>query len=390
MPERFGYVGVISGATKTIWLHAVSVGEIQAAIPLVRALQTAYPDDQILVTTVTPTGAAHARRVFGAAVQHRYLPYDIPICISRFLNSINPAVMLVMETELWPNLFKQCRDRGIPVAIINARLSARSARRYRLLTGFTRQLLGQVSLIACRSAMDAQRFQALGATDEQIKITGNIKFDLEIHDSNRDKSNIIRQQLLGNRPVWIAASTHQGEEEMVLSAHRDVLRVFPEALLVLAPRHPERSAEIRALIENHDFSVISHSSGAHCPAETNVIYLLDTLGELRGFFDRVDVVFMGGSLVDVGGHNMLEPAASGRAILTGPHVYNFEEIARELFLIRGALITRTAPELARQVIMLLSDEQERTAMGGRAREFVHQSRGSTDRVMLLISPWLTH
>lgn len=385
LSERFGH-GPAPGDGQTIWLHAVSVGETQAAIPLVRALQERYPDHRMLITTVTPTGAEHVQRTFGDSVLHNYLPYDLPGCLNRFLNRVNPAVLLVMETELWPNLFHNCRQRNIPVAVINARLSDRSARRYGLLPGLTRHLLAQVAVIACRSDSDARRFRHLGAGDSQIFVTGNIKFDLELPEIDEEQLLQERHHLFGFRPVWIAASTHSGEEESVLAAHRLIRDVFPESLLVLAPRHPERCEDIDKLTEAGGFSWLRHSQSGNNIPVTEDIYLIDSLGELRDFLGRSDLVFMGGSLVDVGGHNLLEPAASGRAILTGPFTYNFEDIANELLTIGGALLVRTPQELARHVIMLLGDEAERVLMGKRAKQFVRQSRGSTGRVMSRIMP----
>lgn len=387
IPERFGFCNKISVDKRIIWIHAVSVGETQAAIPLVRSLQEKYPRYRILITTITPTGAAHVVRNFQESVEHCYLPYDLPVCIQLFLTRVQPLILLVMETELWPNLFHLCHSHSIPVAVINARLSERSARRYGLFPRLTREMLKQISIIACRNSADADQFKKLGVSGTSIKVTGNIKFDLELSVTNEDNLNEARENLFGNRPVWIAASTHAGEEAIVLRSHQLLLESIPNALLVLAPRHPERCREVNAIIKKQGLVSVNHSSGDDCPEGVQV-YLLDTLGELHKFYGMVDVVFMGGSLVETGGHNYLEPAANGRAILTGSHFYNFREIAEQLLTLQAARLVCDETDLSRQLTRLFEDRDERNRMGERARKFLKNNRGSTAKIMQLISPWL--
>jgi len=387
IPERFGFCNKISVDKRIIWIHAVSVGETQAAIPLIRSLQKNYPHYRILITTITPTGAAHVARNFQGSVEHCYLPYDLPVCIQLFLTRVQPLVLLVMETELWPNLFHLCHTHSIPVAVINARLSERSAKRYSLFPPLTREMFKQISMIACRTSTDAEHFKKLGASETNINVTGNIKFDLELTEINEDYLNKARASLFGNRPVWIAASTHAGEEGIVLQAHLILLESIQNALLVLAPRHPERCREVNALIKEQGLASFNHSADGHCP-EGIQVYLLDTLGKLRKFYGMADVVFMGGSLVETGGHNFLEPAANGRAILTGPHFYNFQEIAEQLLALQAARLVHDEFDLSRQLTGLFEDREERNRMGERARKFLCNNRGSTARIMQLITPWL--
>ena len=242
-------------------------------------------------------------------------------------------------------------------------------------------------MIACRTGTDAENFKKLGISGTNIKVTGNIKFDLELSEITEEKLNKAREVLFGNRPVWVAASTHAGEEEIVLQSHQILLESIRNALLVLAPRHPERCPEVKALIRKKGFASVNHSSGDDC-SEGFQVYLLDTLGELHKFYGMVDVVFMGGSLVETGGHNFLEPAAHGRPILTGPYYYNFHEIAEQLLALQAARLVCDETDLSRQLTGLLTDREERNRMGERARKFLADNRGSTARVMQLISPWL--
>ncbi len=387
LAERFGFIEALPAGKKTVWVHAVSVGETQAAVPLVDALLREYPDHQILITTTTPTGAAHVQRCFQDAVQHRYLAYDMPSCVRRFLQRARPAACLVMETELWPNLFHACRERSIPVAIINARLSAASCRRYRWLQSLTGELLGNIRLIACRSEVDAQRFKELGAREQQLQVTGNIKFDIQLTESEIKRQNSKRRELFGDRPVWIAASTHAGEEEVLLTSHQALLSSEPGTVLVLAPRHPERCPELEGLVRGRGLVSVNHSEAPASPGDAQ-IYILDTLGELRQFYGLVDIVFMGGSLIPSGGHNFIEPAVWGRPLLSGPHYFNFQEVAEPLQGSGALRIVQDGQQLSRLLGQLFQDSTLREHMGEQARIFVTSNQGSTNRVMQQVGPWL--
>lgn len=371
----------------TVWFHAVSVGEAEAAFPVIRAFRARCPSHPILVTCTTPTGSARIRAVLGEAVTHVYLPYDLPDCVGRFLDHFLPVLGVVMETEIWPNHFLACRRRGIPLAIVNGRLSVKSAKAYGRIRRVVSESLSGVSLVAAQTAADAERYRGIGADPEKLIVAGNVKFDLEFTTAMRDQAAEIRAKLLEARPVWIAGSTHGGEEEQVLAAHRQILREVPNTLLILAPRHPDRMAEVADLCAKSGFSLRRRSEGRTCDSQTEV-FLLDTLGELRLFYAASDVAFVGGSLVPRGGHNMLEPAAAGVPALFGPHVFNFEEIARRLGESGGGVTVRDSGELARWTVRLLLDSGQRHGIGGKGRVFVDANRGAVTRVTELIAALL--
>ncbi|CAL1241648.1 3-deoxy-D-manno-octulosonic acid transferase [Candidatus Methylocalor cossyra] len=365
-----------------VWFHAVSVGEAEVAFPLVRELLGRHPAARILLTCTTPTGSARIQAVLGQAVRHVYLPYDLPDAVGRFLTHFRPVLGVILETELWPNLYRQCRAAGIPLAIVNGRLSEKSARGYRLASGLTRDTLAAVNVIAVQTALDAERYIGLGAAPEKVVVTGNIKFDIGFPDSLRQRAAALRAELFGTRPVWIAGSTHPGEEQAILTAFAAIRRDLPEALLILAPRHPERTPEVQALCTGAGFAVRRRSEARSGDAD---VFLLDTVGELRGFYGSADVAFVGGSLVARGGHNVLEPAAAGVPVLFGPHVFNFAEIARQLVASGGAIPVRDATELAHWTARLLAEPERRTELGAKGRRFVEENRGALARVSELIA-----
>jgi 3-deoxy-D-manno-octulosonic-acid transferase len=388
-PERFAWLPVFA-AVPRIWIHAVSVGETQAALPLVQALQARYPGHRILITTTTPTGSQRVRALFGDRVEHVYLPYDLPGAVRRFLDAVQPDIALVMETELWPNLFRACARHGIPLLVMNARLSERSCRGYGRFAALTRATLADVTHLAAQGERDAQRFIGLGAPAERVSVCGSIKFDLYLPASLREEAEVLRRAFGVERPVWIAASTHEGEDEQVLEAFRRMRAAdaHPNALLVLVPRHPERFATVAELCRAEGHSLVQRSSGSPCTAVTDV-YLGDTMGELPMLMAATDLVFMGGSLVRTGGHNMLEAAALGLPVVFGPHVFNFEEIAERLLEAGAARQVRDAGELAAVVADWLADANARHRTGERGRVFVEQNRGARERMLALIEPHLS-
>ena len=379
--ERFGWVEPLA-EEGCIWVHAVSVGEVQAASPLIRALLERHPQRPLLVTTTTPTGADQVRRLFGGQVRHGYLPYDLPDAVRRFLGRTRPALGLIMETEIWPNLFHACAARGIPLMLVNARLSERSARGYRRFRRLTRQTLGCLAAVAAQGQADARRLADLGMNPGRIQVTGNTKFDVQMLPSVREQGEVLRREWQ-LRPVWVAGSTHGGEEAMVLEAHRRVLQLHPEALLVLVPRHPERFGEVTAALESGAWRFVRRSAGERVLPETQV-YLADTMGELPVFYAAASVAFVGGSLVPVGGHNPLEPAALGVPVLMGPHHFNFAEVAALLRSAGGLEVVKDASALARAVAALLSDPEGRHRRGERARQVVEENRGARERVLGLV------
>lgn len=383
--ERFGLGPRL--AQSPIWVHAVSVGEVQAAAALVFALRDRYPQIPVLVTTFTPTGAARARAALRAAAEVRYLPFDLPGSVRRFLDRTRPRLAIIMETELWPNLYRQCRHRRIPLIIASARLSRRSIGRYRRLGALFKETVAGGVVVAAQCAGDAQRFRELGAAAERTHVTGNLKFDLALPPDSGERGSALRQRYAPGRCIWVAGSTHGGgEEEAVLQAHRDVISAHPEALLVLAPRHPNRFGEVAAWLERQSvaFTRRSQSSTSDASTEQTRVLLLDTLGELLYFYAAADVAFVGGSLVPIGGHNLLEPASLGLPVLTGPYNSNGEDIARLLLECGGAVIVRSGTELGSRVAELLRDPAARAQMGSRGRAAVEGNRGALEKLMALI------
>lgn len=378
--ERLGYCP--HHLKNCIWIHAVSLGETIAAIPLIKKLKLLYPDLPFLVTNMTPTGAERAKMALGDSVLHAHIPYDFPGSVGRFLDRVKPLSAIVMETELWPNLFFACKKRNIPIVIANARLSEKSANGYRLIGSMTREMLHEITMLASQGKKDAERFIELGLAKEKCVVTGNLKFDLELPADLAAKHEILKKQL-GTRPIWIAASTHPGEEEIILAAHKLVRKECPDALLILVPRHPERFDGVYQLVQNQQLSVVRRSSGE--PVDENIsVYLGDSVGELMLLYSGASVAFVGGSLVSVGGHNMLEPAALHKAIITGPQLFNFAEISQMLLDARGMIKIQDATGLASTVVRFFKDEDARKISGEKAYHVVEQNRGSLQKQIDII------
>jgi 3-deoxy-D-manno-octulosonic-acid transferase len=372
---------------RCIWIHAVSVGEVVAAVPLIRALGKRYPDRPLLVTTVTPTGAARVASLFGDEVHHTYIPFEAPAVVNRFFAATNPEIALVLETEIWPNLYRGCGVRDIPLVLVSARISPTSVRGYRRLLPLFRETLSHGIIIAAQSDADAERFLSLGAAPERTRVTGNIKFDVELPPDLAVRGRELRAELFGERLVWIAASTHEGEEEIVLDAQKKLLTSIPDLLLVLVPRHPQRFAGVLDMVKKQRLSVVSRTDGKPCSASTQV-FLGDTMGELTLFYAASDVAFVAGSLVPVGGHNLLEPAALGLPLVSGPHVFNAQEIA-DMFVDKGACrLVRDSAELAAEVGRLLSDPETASRQGDAGRAILERNRGALARLMAMIEPLL--
>jgi 3-deoxy-D-manno-octulosonic-acid transferase len=386
--ERYG-LGAREAAPGGIWVHAVSVGEVQAAAALVRALRQRHPELPLVVTTFTPTGNARARALFAEQATVRYLPFDLPGSMRRFLDRVRPRVAVILETELWPNLYRECARRRIPLLLASARLSPRSTARYLRARGLFRPMLERGVVVAAQEEHDAERFRALGADPVRTHVTGNVKLDLALPDGTRERGTALRHEYAPARPVWVAGSTHAGEEEAVLAAHREVLKDFPGALLVLAPRHPPRFAQVAARIGEEGFSFVRRSRRGATGLEISAqVLLLDTLGELMDFYAGADVAFVGGSLVPIGGHNLLEPAALAVPVLTGPSVSNAPEIARLLVSCGAAELIPDAASLGRRVAALLADPEARRRIGEQGRTCVEDSRGALQKVLALIEPLL--
>ena len=385
--ERFGWIPRLP-EPGVLWLHAVSVGETRAALPLIRALREVDPNRSILVTTTTLTGSRQVREALGDQVWHVYAPYDLPGAVRRFLHQTRPGLAIIMETELWPNLLHQCAAAGIPVLIANARLSERSMRGYARMDWLTTPMLQHITLIAAQSQADADRFRTLGAP--RVQVTGNLKYDLALPEDLPEQGRQFRQEWWGeNRPVWIAASTHTGEDELVLDAFARLRESWPELLLLLVPRHPERFDGVAELCRQRGFNVTRRSERQPCPVET-AVFLGDSMGELLRFYAAADLAFVGGSLVPTGGHNVLEPALLGLPTLFGPHMFNFTEAGERLLQAGAAWQVSTAMELAVAADRLLADPELRRDAGQRGRSVVEQHRGALAALLTRIEDCLNH
>jgi len=386
LAERFGYGPPVSAPT--VWLHAVSLGEMSAAAPLIRGIRARYPQLPLLLTTATPAGRGRARALFGDMVDIRFLPYDTAGSVRRFLARIEPRLAIIMETELWPNLFRQCARRGVPVVLASARLSAKSVSRYRRLGKLFSGVFTANVLVAAQSAEDAERFQSIGSAQSRTHVSGNVKFDLQLDPGILDQGRRLRSDYGGARPVWIAGSTHAGEEEQVLEAHARLLADRPNALLLLVPRHKDRFVAVAELLARRGVRFARRSSSAVPAADGSEVLLVDTVGELARLYASADVAFVGGSLVPIGGHNLLEPAALGLPVLTGPFQFNSREIATLLLRRGAALEVSDARELAAAVRRLFDDPGERLRIGAIGRDIVASNRGSVARLLALMEPWL--
>ena len=381
--QRFG-VGYPQ-LDRCIWIHAVSVGEVQAAVPLVRALARRFPDYNMLVSTVTPTGAARVKALFGDTVSHCYIPFEMPTAVDQFFESTKPELALIMETEIWPNLYRGCGVRNIALVLVSARISPKSVDSYRRLLPLFRDTLSHGIIIAAQSDADAERFRSLGASPVRTWVTGNIKFDIELPAGLVEQGKLLRMQIFGERPVWVAASTHDQEEQQVLAAHRLLQEQHPDLLLVLVPRHPERFPMVRELVESEGFECVTRTQGESCTVSTDV-FLGDTMGELPLFYAASDVAFVGGSLVPIGGHNLLEPAALGLPVISGVHVYNAQEIA-DMFVSLGACrIVTDSGDLAVAVDELIADPRKAKESGAQGLEIVQRNRGALSDLLGLLEP----
>lgn len=386
-PERFGASPTLS-QENVIWVHAVSVGEVEACRPLVKALQQEYPEHQILITTMTPTGSARVKLLFTNTVAHCYLPYDLPFAIKRFLNRTKPQFGIIMETEIWPNLLHTCNQLEIPLVLANARMSERSAKGYARFTNFTASILDNLSLIAAQGQDDKKRFQQLGASNKKVHVIGNLKYEINLVASLKEQATAMRNMWDNNRPVLVAASTHEGEEEMLLNAARQIRGHFADLLLIIVPRHPERFDRVAALAQRSGVKTVRRSEHRPCPADIQVM-IVDTMGELPLFYAASDLAFVGGSLVPHGGHNLLEPAILGRAVITGPHFFNFNDITKQFLAANAAAQVNDTQELAETVINLLQNSQQRAQMSEAGLKLIAASQGASTRLVNLIKHNIT-
>jgi 3-deoxy-D-manno-octulosonic-acid transferase len=373
--ERFGFYSQIA-TRPVIWIHAVSVGETRAAEPLIEALIERHPDKQILLTNMTPTGRQTSQQLFGDRVLRCYLPYDLGPAVNRFLRHFSPVSALVMETELWPTLVAKCFRRGVAIQLVNARLSDRSARRYARFATLTRRMLGQLAIICAQTDRDAARFRELGAT--RVEVTGNLKFDRAVPQQQIALAEQLRQLIGGRRQVFLAASTRDGEEELVLDAVSNV--TAPDLLTVIVPRHPQRFDAVAALLQQAGLRFQRRSENRQIDAATRVV-LGDSMGEMFAYYIACDIAFVGGSLLPLGGQNLLEACAVGKPVIVGPHTFNFEEATEQAIEAGAACRVDDATMLATTLSALLADPTRAKQIGEAGRQFMQKHRGATQRTL---------
>ncbi len=381
--ERFGFNDIVPDSP-VFWVHAVSVGEARASVPLIKALFEHFPGTPVLVTTMTPTGSSEVLRQLGDRVLHCYVPYDLSGAVNRFLGQVRPCMAIIMETELWPNIYHGCNERNIPVVVANARMSESSMRGYLRFEKLTRATLSQVSLIATQSRADARRLRCMGATNDKISITGSIKFEIKLPASLREAAESLRRDFGSMRPVWIAASTHDGEEKDVLVAFRELKRSYPDLLLLIVPRHPERFVTVAKICRRDGFNTALRSELRGPVTEDIEVIVADSMGELLKLYTASDVAFVGGSLAPVGGHNVLEACAVGLPVIFGPHMFNFDEISQLTLLRRAGKQVNSVSELAAAVATYLDDANLRFETGEKGKKLVQQNRGALGRTTELI------
>ncbi|WP_165312540.1 lipid IV(A) 3-deoxy-D-manno-octulosonic acid transferase [Vibrio ziniensis] len=380
--EHFGQTPKLLTEQKPLWIHAVSVGESIAAIPIIHQLKQQFPDLPILVTTTTSTGAQQIEKL-GNLVEHRYMPLDFSFAVKRFIHTVKPQAFLIMETELWLNTLHTVSKAGIPIVLVNARLSEKSRNNYRKIQSVFNLLAQKLDLILCQHGSDAERFISLGVASNKVHITGSVKFDVHVSDEIKAKSQQLRAFLGQQRPIWIAASTHPGEDEQLFSVHQQILKSLPNALLIIVPRHPERFDSVAQLASGrYQFKTVTRSSQIAVSAETQV-YVGDTMGEMLILIGAADVCFMAGSLIGdkVGGHNVLEPAALGKATITGPSYFNFKEIVEELTRHQAALVIDDQQQLIDTLSRLFADEQYRESIGNSAKQYIESNSGAKNRII---------
>ncbi|MEH6578311.1 MAG: lipid IV(A) 3-deoxy-D-manno-octulosonic acid transferase [Amphritea sp.] len=380
--ERFGFIPQARGV-RPLWIHSVSVGETVAIMPLIELLLAKYPDIPIVVTTMTPTGSERVRALFADRVMHFYCPYDLPDALARFHSRVKPRACVIVETELWPNLVASCFARNVPVMVANARLSAKSAAGYAKFVWLTKPMLKKITCVAAQNAMGGQRFLKLGLDKQALAVTGSIKLDVSVPESSLETARQLRDAWGADRPVLLAASTHDNEEQQMVSLYKNLLDDYPKLLLVLVPRHPERFQDVYSDCLRAGLHTTRRSLG-ELPSSNTQVYLGDTMGDLLMLFATADSVFVGGSLIERGGHNPLEPALLAKPVLMGPHVYNFQQIVDELAVAGALLQVDNLEQLEIEVRRLFSGVARAEDIGRKGQEYIEANRGALDRLLKLI------
>lgn len=381
--ERFGQVdtNIPEGA---IVVHCASVGEVLAAAPLIKKMQTRYPSHPLVITCNTPTGRAEVLKQFKGSVYTCYLPIDFAFSTRRFIKRLKPKLVVVLETELWPNLFHYANQHCCPVAVVNARLSEKSFRGYQKFSAISRNIMKNIKILASHNEEDASRFIALGLEESRVITTGSIKFDVTLSENDISKLSDIKSQL-GDRPIWIAGSTHPGEHEQIIAVHQSLLTTIPSLLLIIAPRHPEQFDSVANLLRDANLKFSRRSLSFENNSE---VLLADTLGELKFLYGCADIAFVGGSLIERGGHNPLEAAASSVGVLSGPSTYNFSHIYPQLRAMHGAIICLDKAELTAQLNTLLSSSNTAHKLGQNAHACLAKNQGAINRTLNIIDSLL--
>lgn len=384
--ERFGYIPH-RPQPGGLWVHAVSVGETLAVAPFVRRFMDQNPDTPVIMTSTTPTGSEQVKRIFGERVFHMYMPYDLPWFLQRFIRSIRPGALMIMETELWPNMLHTCKEAGLPVILANARLSEKSAKGYGRIASLTRPMMHSLSIVAAQNRADGDRFIRLGLPTQRLHVTGSIKFDITIPEGIQAEGDTLREEWDSERPVLALASSHPDEDEQLLDIYRTLETTIPGLLMLLIPRHPERFEAVTNAARSRQLRVQRRTSGK-ASADTQV-YVADTMGEMLSLLSCADLVVMGGSLINHGGHNPIEPAALGKATLIGPHYFNFAGIVDELVATGGMGVCEGIPALQDEIVRLLNDKNARETMGQKGQEVVENNRGAVAELLTLVSDQLS-
>ena len=382
--EHFGITPKLTSSQRPIWIHAVSVGESIAATPLIKEIKKQNPEQPIIVTTTTSTGAEQIEKL-GSLVEHRYMPIDFGFAVKGFLKAIQPKKMLIIETELWPNTLHQVSKFGVPITVVNARLSQKSRNNYAKFQPVFNIIEPYLTKILCQSQSDADHFESLGVAKSKLAITGSIKFDIQIADTVKEKAKALRSELGEHRPIWIAASTHKGEDEQILNAHKNVLEIYPDALLIIVPRHPERFDSVVQLCQSSGFTTVRRTNADIHSCEKSQVYVGDTMGEMLILIGAADICFMGGSLIGdkVGGHNVLEPAALGIPTISGPSYFNFKEIVENMLKAEAITIVNSS-ELSKQLNSMFTNSDSLHAQITIAKSIVEKNVGAISRTISYI------
>lgn len=388
MAERLGWVPIPPKKEKTIWLHAVSVGETIAAQPLVERLLRDHPSYSLLITSTTPTGSATVKRLFSNQVRHSYFPYDLPHLVRRFISRINPQILIIVETEIWPNLYAACAQKNIPLLLVNARLSSQSTRQYLHLKRLVSETLSYATLIAVRSEEDRKHFLSLGAPTEKVELTGNIKFDIAVNKEVSKQGKLLKAQWGKERPVWVAASTHAGEDNIILAIFKRLKQSFPTLLLIIVPRHPERFDDVEQLISASKFQTQKRTEHALFRADTDII-LGDSMGEMLLWYAAAEFAFIGGSLIETGGHNPLEATALGIPVISGSYTFNFNDVYPPLCDVQIAWIEQDANHIQQRIIKILNlSINQKSDFKQQCADFMRLHQGVVNKLSAQITKYL--